>query len=123
MSKGKTIDINKLALWHHVASIPYLGPVRFQKLFTSLHGDIGRIFELKASDLDSLTGIVTTQVKIGIELVREKREASLLFAKAQTAIAQEVGARILLLDDPEFQNTSASLPSRKMLLRNLVLRP
>jgi DNA processing protein len=96
------LTVDKFATWYWVSSIPYLGPVRFKKLWETLDIDIAQIFEMDEDELKKLKGIVTSQIIIGLEKVRNKRNESRDFAEKQIELASKFGAGILLLDDERY---------------------
>jgi len=92
----------KLAVWHYVSSIQYLGPIRFRKLWEFLGNDIEQIYEMTEREFLGLKGIVTPQVLNGIKKQRNKRAESENFAKEQLIRAKECGGIIVLLDDQDY---------------------
>ena len=71
----KNPDEKKLAAWHYVSSIQYLGPIRFRKLWEYLGNDIEQIYEISERELLELKGIVTPQVLNGIKKQRDQRRS------------------------------------------------
>ena len=94
----------KLAVWHYVSSIQYLGPIRFRKLWNFLGNDIERIFKMTDRELLDLKGVVTPQVLKGIKEQRNQRAESEIFAKEQLQRAKNCGGRIVLLDSNDYPN-------------------
>lgn len=94
----------KLARWHYVSNISYLGPVRFKRLYEMFGDDIERIFSMKEIELTALKNIVTPQVLDGIKKQRGKRRDSEIFAKEQLHLSKDCGGFIVLLDSPNYPN-------------------
>ena len=92
----------KLAVWHYVSSIQYLGPIRFRKLWNFLGNDIEEIFKMTDRELLELKGVVTPQVFKGIKEQRNQRAKSEKFAKEQLMRAENCGGRIVLLGDQDY---------------------
>jgi len=103
------LDEQKLATWHYVSSIQYLGPIRFRKLLAALGDNIEQIYEMEEAELLRLKGIITTQVLKGIKKQKGRKYLSEVFARDQITRAKEFGGSIVLLDDeayPDFLRKS-----------------
>jgi DNA processing protein len=97
-------DEQKLAIWHYVSNIRYLGPVRFRQLLKRLGKNIDQIFEMKESELLGLKGVVTPQVIKSIKDQKAQKAASERFAKDQLVRAKNCGCSIVLLDNSAYPN-------------------
>lgn len=110
----KNPNEKKLAAWHYVSSIQYLGPIRFRKLWKFLGDDIEQIYDMTERKLLELKGIVTPQVLNGIKKQRNQRAKSEIFAKEQLIRAKECDGIIILLDNKHYP---------KFLLRSKMCHP
>lgn len=97
------MNIDKLASWYRVSTIPYLGPVRFRALFERIGSDVEQIFREPEEDLSTWKGIFSKQILQGLKQnkVKSKEEVQ-AFAKKQAKLAKKCGGDIVFLDDPEY---------------------